>query len=89
MAYSITYTHENWQPLGSSFYQTVHHCVDSQTALLVVLECSPPCTTPHVYEAAVYHRDGYEWNLGESVDIAAVLVREHRHEGLQERAYGV
>ena len=88
MAYSITYTHENWQPLGSSFYQTVHHCLDNQTALLVVLECSPPFSTPHVYEAAMYHRDGYEWKQGESVDITAVLVQEDVRARLRERAYG-
>lgn len=88
MVYVITYTNENWQPLGESFYQTVHRDLDSQTALVVLLECMLPCVTPRAHKAAIYHRDGYEWTQRENVDVNAVLVYEQIAEGLQERAYG-
>lgn len=88
MTYTITYTNEHWQPLGMSFYQTVHHDLDSQTALVVLLECTLLCASPQVHEAAIYHRDGYAWTLKENVDPATVLVCEDAPEGLRERAYG-
>lgn len=88
MAYIVTYNAERWQPLGTSFYQTAHHDLDSQTALVVLLEYTLPCSTPHVHEAAIYHRDGYEWTLKQSVDATAVTVIEEVTEGVQERAYG-